>query len=176
MRMKKRKMLGEAQSSAALATSLVALTVALGGAAVAIGGAGVGKSQFNLAAHGPTQKSETIFKRFRVDAAREVIVAKQAGFKVKAVCEQDQISAYVIAPPDVPIDGVSDVDAEWIEGEQLRLNDPQADSNGWQVSSFAIATIDGRVMSGNLGYSYPGSPGIFGGQNKCVVYGHLSVG
>jgi hypothetical protein len=150
--------------------SIAALVVALGATAVAVDGSGSSDRAFKLSAQA-SARSKPVFKRLDVGELGETVIAKGGGFKVRAVCQQSQISAYVTAPDGKPRDGVSDVDTLFGTTGSLQLTS----NPGFQVSSFSITTKDGAAMSGNLGFDYPGASGIFDGQNKCVVYGHVLV-
>lgn len=148
--------------------STAALVVALGGTAVAVEGLSSSDRTFKLSAHEVSARSKTVFKRLDVGDLGETVIAKGAGFRVRAVCQQGSISAYVTAPEGKPRDGVSDVDTLGGTTGSLQLTS----GSGFQVSSFSIATKDGHLMSGDLGFDYPAT---FNGQNKCVVYGHVLV-
>jgi hypothetical protein len=165
----------ERRPSAALVVSIIALAVAMGGTAVAVDGgfdARQTKAIKAIAAKQGSGNVQTVFKRLEVGNLGTPVVAKGAGFKIRGNCQQNQINAYLTVPDGVTVDGVSDEDS--IFGTQTPL-DLNATGGGFQVSSFAIAGDDGRVMSGNLGFDYPGASGIFNGQNRCVIYGHIVV-
>lgn len=152
--------------------SIAALVVALGGTAVAMTSLSSNDGAFKLSGQKASAPGTTVFQRLDVGELGETVIAKGAGFKIRGVCQQGSISVYVTAPDGKPRDGVSDVDALIGTNGSLQLNS----GAGFQVSSFSIATKDGNTMSGNLGFDYPGNSGVFNGQNKCVVYGHVLVG
>jgi hypothetical protein len=171
MQMRYRDKQGERRPSAALIVSIAALVVASGGAALAMEDISSNDRTFKLSAQQASAGSKAVFKRLDVGELGETVIAKGAGFKVRAVCQQGSISSYVTVPDGKPRDGVSDVDSLFGTTGSLQLTS----GSGFQVSSFSIATKDGNAMSGNLGFDYPGGSGIFDGQNKCVVYGHVLV-
>ena len=163
--------------SAPLVISILALVVALAGTALAAGGV------FNQA------ETKAIKKISRAETAKRVIkvfevldqsnvahrVLRTGGFQLRVVCAQDGVRAYIYDNANGAVDGSSDV-AGAFAGQDLLLADDQAPDNGFRVSSFSIATENGKVWSGNLGFDYPGAQGIFSGDtDHCVVHGHIVV-
>lgn len=173
--------------SGAMVVAVVALVVALVGTGVAaVGLSRHQKSQVRGISKVQTGKRvKKVFKRVAVDDNK--LVATVAGFKLRLGCTQTSVYPYLNPPPNVPIDGASMVYHDIFDNDPayIRLNVYSqggrldlTDSGGLEqsVSSFAITTKGGRVVSGTLGYDLPGGGGIFeNDDDHCVVYGHLFV-